>query len=119
MTAPVINIDYLLAAHKALEDSRKCLAGIRDHNLLMSAIEGQRWYADPIDQIIHIAYSICAGHVFNDGNKRTTFLILRLLEQRLGFICDLDGMATAILDLATNSISKEAFTQQIKACIIH
>ena len=28
-------------------------------------------------------------------------------------------MATAILDLATNSISKEAFAQQIKACIIH
>jgi prophage maintenance system killer protein len=91
--------------------------GIRDINLLHSAIDGQYWYQPGVDQIIHVAYSVCANHVFLDGNKRTAFLILKLIEIDLGYICDWELIANAILDLATISISRDQFYQQVKRAI--
>ena len=113
-----VNLAYVLSAHENLVRNKHCLAGIKDENLLYSAIEGQYWYEPGADQIIHVSYSICANHVFLDGNKRTSFLTLKLLETDLGYICDWMSIAYTILDLAANSISKENFYNRILSAIL-
>ena len=36
--------NYVMEVHKNLVRDNRCIAGIRDENLLISAIEGQYWY---------------------------------------------------------------------------
>lgn len=114
----VVSIDYIHSIHSSLEYDKRCMKGIRDLNLLQSAIEGQQWFPDPVDQIIHVAYSICANHVYNDGNKRTAFLTLKLLETKLNYICYWPEIAEIILELAINSTQKDIFVQNIKDNIL-
>lgn len=114
MTNFTVNFNYVLEVHENLVRDKHCIAGIRDSNLLMSAIEGQYWYTPGIEQVIHVAYSICANHVFTDGNKRTAFITLKLLETQLGYVCDWEIIAYIILELATTSTEKQVFHQQIR-----
>lgn len=113
-----VKLSYVLSVHNSLVRDNHCMDGIKDENLLQSAIDGQYWYEPGIDQIIHVAYSICANHVFADGNKRTAFLTLKLLETDLGHICDWTAIAYIVLDLATNSISKHDFHDKIVSAIL-
>lgn len=113
-----VAFNYVLTVHQNLVDDHHCMAGIKDENLLHSAINGQYWYEPGIDQIIHVAYSICANHVFSDGNKRTAFLVLKLLEIDLNYICDWSQIASIILDLAANGISREQFHDAIIQSIL-
>lgn len=114
MNKYTVAFDYVMEVHNNLVRDKHCLAGIRDSNLLQSAIDGQYWYEFGIEQIIHVAYSICANHVFTDGNKRTAFLTLKLLETQLNHICDWEMVAHIVLDLATNSTPKEEFHCKIR-----
>lgn len=113
-----VDFAYVIEVHENLVQGKYCIAGIRDENLLISAIDGQYWYEAGIEQIIHVAYSICANHVFADGNKRTCFLTLKLLETELGYICDWECIAQIVLDLATYSTEKNIFHENIRNCII-
>ena len=113
-----VKLAYVLAAHNNLVQDNRCMAGVKDENLLYSAIDGQYWYEPGIAQIIHVAYSICANHVFCDGNKRTAFLTLKLLESDLGHVCDWTAIAYVVLELAANSISKEEFYTKIVSAIL-
>ena len=114
MTDFTVQFNYVMEVHENLVRDKHCIAGIRDENLLISAIEGQYWYEAGIEQIIHVAYSICANHVFTDGNKRTSFLTLKLLETKLGYVCDWENIAHVVLDLATNSTEKHDFHEKIR-----
>lgn len=117
MTKFTVDFNYVIEVHENLVRDKHCIAGIRDHNLLLSAIDGQYWYKPGVEQIIHVAYSICANHVFTDGNKRTSFLTLKLLETQLGHICDWESIAYVVLDLATHSTEKQIFQEKIKSFI--
>lgn len=113
----MISLDYLINIHRYLEANGYCACGIRDENLLHSAIEGQGWYENEIDKILHVAYSICANHVFIDGNKRTSFLVIKYLENPLSYTLDTKEIARHILELATHSTDKLSFIEHIKTCI--
>lgn len=112
-----VKFNYVMEVHENLVRDKHCIAGIRDENLLISAIDGQYWYEAGIEQIIHVAYSICANHVFADGNKRTAFLTLKLLETKLGYVCDWESIAHVVLDLATYSTEKNVFHEQVRKYI--
>lgn len=114
----IVTIDYITEIHAQLVENHQCFHGVRDENLLISAIDGQNWHDDPIDQIIHVAYSVCANHVYNDGNKRTSFLVLKLLEMKLNLVCDWSNIAQIVLDLATHTMSKIDFENKIKENIL-
>ncbi len=60
--------------------------GIRDINLLDSAIQrpnatfdGQELYPNPTDKAAAIIESIVKNHPFMDGNKRTGYILMRLI----------------------------------------
>lgn len=44
MTDFTVKFNYVMEVHKNLVRDNRCIAGIRDENLLISAIEGQYWY---------------------------------------------------------------------------
>lgn len=111
----MLDLQYLLAMHRCLEVTGLCRQGIRDKNLLMSAIAGQEWYSSPLEQLCSVSYSINRFHIFADGNKRTSYLVL----QELGVNFDDTRLTEVILRYATDaSLSKEQFLSDIKWCIV-
>ena len=89
---PLINISdtlraYFILAHyftdSSSTDEEKMLIGVRDINLLGSAIGrqtisygGKRKYTDKIDICATLFFGLVKNHSFSDGNKRTALLIL-------------------------------------------
>lgn len=102
----------VIELHNRLVELKLCMGGLRDNNLLISAINGQNWYNDILSQYIHVAYSINAGHVFSDGNKRTTYLVLKELNKFRYFFND-DKLSDEILNLAKGNMSKEEFYKRV------
>ncbi|HRW99814.1 MAG TPA: type II toxin-antitoxin system death-on-curing family toxin [Cyclobacteriaceae bacterium] len=72
--------------HEILIDSFGGASGIRDRGILESAIhrpyqtfDGQELYPNPIDKSAAIFESIISNHPFIDGNKRTAYVLMRLV----------------------------------------
>jgi len=99
------------------------MAGIRDENMLMSALAKpqQLWcYGSPPPDTCQLAaayaYGLAKNHPFLDGNKRTaaiaceTFLILN----GRSFIIGEEEKYPIYLALAAGEISEEAFTAWLR-----
>lgn len=72
--------------HDILIEKSGGAKGIRDKGTLESAIyrpyqtfDGQELYPDPIDKAAAIFESIISNHPFIDGNKRTAYVLMRLI----------------------------------------
>lgn len=75
-----LSIDEVIAMHDTFLQTFGGLPGIRDINLLISAIEtpkgqifGKDLYPSVYDKAAAYLYHIVSNHPFNDGNKRTGF----------------------------------------------
>jgi death on curing protein len=83
-----ISIDYILKLHKKLILATGGSDGVRDIELLKSAVEnskstfgGEELYPSIEDKCVNICYSIINNHAFIDGNKRIgIYVMLVLLE---------------------------------------
>ena len=115
----MISMDYVVAVHDSLIQEGSCAPGIRDENLLNSAVEGQYWYNTVYEKYLHVAYSINTYHVYSDGNKRTAFIILKSLEEH-GFLFDDRLLCDLILKYAkySGSLDKDTFSSELKECMI-
>ena len=115
-----ISIDYILKLHEKLILATGGLTGIRDMELLKSAIEtqkttfaGEDLYKSIEAKCSNICYSIINNHAFIDGNKRIgLYVMLVLLEYngiKLSFtqkeLIDL-GLAVAKGELKQKDISE-------------
>ena len=76
-----LTLEDVLAMHEILIERFGGLQGIRDINLLISAIEapkasmfGDELYPTLYDKAAVYLFHIINNHAFNDGNKRTGFL---------------------------------------------
>ncbi|BAU55269.1 type II toxin-antitoxin system death-on-curing family toxin [Mucilaginibacter gotjawali] len=84
----MIDLNEVLDFHNELIDKHGGANGIRDKNLLLSALarpymtfNQQELYSTPSLKAAAIFESIVINHPFMDGNKRTAFLLLRLILQ--------------------------------------
>jgi death-on-curing protein len=66
--------------------------GIRDKNALVSALsrpfqsfEGKDLYSSPIQKAAALIESLLSNHPFIDGNKRTGYVLMRLLLIQHGY----------------------------------
>jgi len=82
--------------------------GIRDISLLESAIQrpnatfdGKELYPTPIDKAAAIVESIVKNHPFSDGNKRTGYILMRLI------------LLKSNMDISTSEEEKYKFVIQI------
>lgn len=82
----MIRLTEVLAIHDILVERFGGAKGVRDNAGLESAInrpyqtfDGKELYPDPVDKAAAIFESIISNHPFIDGNKRTAYVLMRLL----------------------------------------
>ena len=82
----MIDINEVEKIHDILIDKFGGAKGIRDKGLLESSLnrpfqtfDGQELYPNPIDKAAAIFESIITNHPFVDGNKRTAYVLMRLM----------------------------------------
>jgi death-on-curing protein len=87
----MIAIEEVLEIHQILIQEFGGLHGIRDKDLLQSALErpfsgfGEiEFYKTPQEKAAAIVESIVKNHPFIDGNKRTGYVLMRLLLMQFG-----------------------------------
>jgi|SRR5690554_5962202 death-on-curing protein len=87
----MIRAEEVIKIHKLLIDQFGGSHGLRDEPLLVSAISrpfatfGQEdLYPDSIDKAAAILESIVTNHPFIDGNKRTGYVLARLMILEAG-----------------------------------
>ncbi len=82
----MIDVNEVEKIHNILIDKFGGAKGIRDKGLLESSLnrpfqtfDGQELYPNPIDKAAAIFESIIINHPFLDGNKRTAYVLMRLI----------------------------------------
>jgi len=82
----MIQIEEVEKIHDILIEKFGGAKGIRDRGILESAIgrpfqtfDGNDLYPNPIDKAAAIFESIISNHPFVDGNKRTGYVLMRLI----------------------------------------
>ncbi|MFZ1806299.1 MAG: type II toxin-antitoxin system death-on-curing family toxin [Cyclobacteriaceae bacterium] len=85
----MIEISEVEIIHDILLERFGGAKGIRDKGILESAIgrpfqtfDGKDLYPDPVDKAAAIFESIVSNHPFVDGNKRTAYVLMRLILRR-------------------------------------
>jgi len=87
----MISTEDVLKIHKLLIDQFGGSHGVRNKSSLNSAInrpfatfDKQELYPEPVDKAAAILESIVTNHLFIDGNKRTGYVLARLLILKSG-----------------------------------
>lgn len=97
--------------------------GIRDENLLNSALEqpkatfGEKYLHDSIMKMTAAyGYHLCNNHPFVDGNKRIALVAMDIFLQRNGFEIMANELDTynLIMELASGNLSKESLANWLE-----
>ncbi len=101
-------------------------AGVRDENLLASAVltpqssfGGKSPYSDIIEVAAAYLYYLCANHPFVDGNKRTAMMaaIVFLRLNEIETKPDSDEWEAFVLDLAASQLDREGTTDRLRKLV--
>lgn len=94
----MIKIEEVEKIHEILIEKFGGAKGIRDKAGLEAAIhrpyqtfDGIDLYASPIEKAAALFESIISNHPFIDGNKRTAYVLMRLLLRNNGFDLNVSG----------------------------
>ena len=109
-------IEQIEKVHNSLIAKTGGMQGIRDKNLLDSAIKapfqtfgGKDLYPDILDKASQLCYSLIENHPFADGNKRIgvhlTLLFLKLNEENI--VYTQKELIDFGLDIASGKMSKD------------
>ena len=90
------DLEQVVKLHSSLITKTGGMDGIRDENLLDSALnslfqtfDGNELYPDIFDKAAQLCYSLVENHPFADGNKRTgvhlTLLFLKLNGEKIEY----------------------------------
>ncbi len=111
-----LSVEEVIAMHDAFLQRFGGLPGIRDINLLMSAIEtpkssmfGQDLYPTIYDKAAAYLFHIVCNHPFNDGNKRTGFgsTLLFLKANSISLEFDKKKYENLVVKVAQGKTTKE------------
>ena len=128
MSAPVwIDERDALALHDRLLALDGGLAGVRDEELLKSALarpEQLHAYGnnpDTVELATTYTASIIRNHPFIDGNKRTGFILGALFLEMNGYRLTAreEDATQAVLGLAAGTIDESAFAAWMRANVKH
>ncbi len=116
-----IDLPEILAVHARQLDEHGGASGLRDRDLLESALARPRQrhaYGDPdvLDLAAAHTAAIIANHPFVDGNKRTGFVVgVLFLELNGPFLTASEADASqVVLDLAASEISEDEFASWLR-----
>lgn len=111
-----LTFEQVLEIHDELLKRYGGLSGIRDKNLLLSALDapkaalfGLEMYPSIYQKAAAYLYHIVSNHPFNDANKRTgyavTLVFLESNEAKQSF--EKEDLEDLVLEVAKGQISKE------------
>ena len=102
------------------------LEGIRDENLLASAVltpqssfGGKSPYVDIVDVAAAYLFYICCNHPFLDGNKRTAMMsaIVFLRLNGIEPLSDSESWEQLMLDVAASKIDRDATMRRLRKLV--
>ena len=112
----MIELKVVINIHNILIDKFGGSKGIRDHGLLESAInrpfatfDNQELYPAPSDKAAAILESILVNHPFVDGNKRTAYVLMKLilLDNGLDIVASQDDKYKMVISSSTGDMRFE------------
>jgi death-on-curing protein len=120
----MIEVSEVEKIHNILIDRFGGAKGVRDKGILESAIgrpfqtfDGKDLYPDPVEKAAAIFESIVSNHPFVDGNKRTAYVLLRLVLKRNQL--DIKVGQDVKYDFVIKAAKGELTFDQIKAWILN
>lgn len=123
------DLEQVVKLHSSLIAKTGGMDGIRDENLLDSALnslfqtfDGNELYPDIFDKAAQLCYSLVENHPFADGNKRTgvhlTLLFLKLNGEKIEYTqSELIGFG---LGIASGKMTKDSIKEWLlnhKKCV--
>ncbi len=123
--------DSVLAIHEQVLAAHGGLSGVRDPNLLESAIEapqasmfGKPIFDEPVEIAAAFLFYLCKNHPFLDGNKRTALATTLVFLHENGNLPDLktpsrdiDAWEALVLDVAAGKINRETTTERLRSLV--
>lgn len=122
-----MDVAFTLEVHNMLVKTFGGSLGIRDSNSVEAALNrpyatfsGNELYSEPVDKAAALVESILISHPFVDGNKRTGYVLMRLML--LKYKCDIsasvDEKYDFVVNIATGKYRKEEIINWIKTHLI-
>ena len=123
MTEPIwINLRVIKAFHDRQINEHGGLPGLRDEGLLLSVLlrpENSYHYSDPKPDVAELAaaygFWLAKNHSFNDANKRTALIAIRLFLKLNGYdlAASPEDKYRMIIRVAASDISEDELAQWI------
>ena len=119
----MIELQDVLNIHNILIDKFGGSKGVRDHSSLESAInrpfatfEKHDLYPTPSAKAAAILESILINHPFLDGNKRTAYVLMRLILMNYGFdiFAEQDDKYKMVISASTGDLRFDEIKQWIE-----
>ena len=124
MTEPIwINLRVIKAFHDRQIKEHGGLPGLRDEGLLSSALsrpENAYQYSNPKPDVAELAaaygFGLAKNHPFNDANKRTALIAMRLFLKLNGYdlTASPEDKYRMIIRVAASDISEDELAQWLR-----
>ena len=118
-----ITADDVIALHSRVIEKSGGLDGLRDRDILESAISaplqsfgGKELFPTDLEKISRIGFGLAANHAFLDGNKRIGAMVVQLLLKWNGYALHLQQgeLAAMFIAIADGSANEEDLLRWIK-----
>ena len=125
MSTPNIQftIQDIYELHNQLEDAFILSSGVRDENLLASAVNtpfqtfmGNDLYPSLYDKAAQLCYGIVKNHPFTDGNKRTALhsMYVYLIINGFDITATQQAVEDLIIDVAAGNMTNTELTEWLR-----
>ena len=125
MSTPNIQftIQDIYELHKQLENAFILSSGVRDENLLASAVNtpfqtfmGNDLYPSLYDKAAQLCYGIANNHPFTDGNKRTALhsMYVYLIINGFDIMATQQDVENMIIDVASGNMTNTELVQWLQ-----
>ena len=122
-------LDAVKAIHEEVLRANGGTAGIRDENLLESALAapratmmGRPMIEDPIEVAAAYLFYLCRNHPFVDGNKRVALTTCLLFLEANGLLPNpklaLEPWEAFVLDVAASRVDRDETTKRLRALLV-
>ncbi len=123
MSIHFIPLELALTIHTDLLQRYGGLPGIRDRNLLESAlaqpritIGGKYAHKTLFDKAAAYGFHVCKNHPFTDGNKRVSFVLMDIFLQKNGWeiVAHEEEAYSTMIALAAGKLTKAQLASWLK-----
>ena len=121
-----LNVEMVREIHAEALERFGGLGGVRDENLLASAVltpqssfGGKSPYVDIVDLAAAYLFYICCNHPFLDGNKRTAMMaaIVFLRLNGVESLPDSEKWEQLMLDVAASKLDRDTTTRRLRKLV--